>query len=370
VNWLRTSARFAETFEVGGLIATFAVVWKVDDVLVSHSKGFNRMNNEHNRHDGYQKILVAIDFSPHSDAALNQAVWLARKSGAKVALAHSIPDIREALCGTSYEGRLDFLYGEGNAFQREIRRHSDAGMQKKIMSLRAVDLDITFEALLGAPFVEIIHAVQQEGHDLVLAGTRGKAAWTESFIGSTAKRLIRKCPASVWIVKGEHTEPPKVVLAATDFSEVSFKAAMQGLWIARQSGAAFHVLHVIDPTDIPEALISVIPDGGTLEVERKENARKRLDAFVESLPSDHARIQAHLVSGVSSKEVGRIAEQLNADLIAIGTVGRNGIKRLLLGNTAEKVLSTCDCSILTVKPDGFVSPIDPPVWPLHPDSGK
>jgi universal stress protein E len=342
----------------------------VDDVLVSHSKGFNRMNNEHNRHDGYQKILVAIDFSPHSDAALNQAVWLARKSGAKVALAHSIPDIREALCGTSYEGRLDFLYGEGNAFQREIRRHSDAGMQKKIMSLRAVDLDITFEALLGAPFVEIIHAVQQEGHDLVLAGTRGKAAWTESFIGSTAKRLIRKCPASVWIVKGEHTEPPKVVLAATDFSEVSFKAAMQGLWIARQSGAAFHVLHVIDPTDIPEALISVIPDGGTLEVERKENARKRLDAFVESLPSDHARIQAHLVSGVSSKEVGRIAEQLNADLIAIGTVGRNGIKRLLLGNTAEKVLSTCDCSILTVKPDGFVSPIDPPVWPLHPDSGK
>ena len=328
------------------------------------------MDSELNRHDGYKKILVAIDFSPHSDAALNQAVWLARKSGAKVVLAHSIPDIREALCGTSYEGRLDFLYGEGNAFQREIRRHSDAKMQKMIMSLSAVDVDITFEALLGAPFVEIIYAVQQEGYDLVLAGTRGNAACTESFVGSTSKRLIRKCPASVWIVKGEHTVPPKVVLAATDFSEVSFKAAIQGLWIARQSGAAFHLLHVIDSTDIPEALISVIPDGGTLEVERNQNARKRLDGFVESLPPDHAKINVHLVTGTPSKEVGRIARQLNADLIALGTVGRNGIKRMLLGNTAEKLLATCDCSILTVKPDGFVSPIDPAVWPLHPDSGK
>ena len=48
----------------------------------------------------------------------------------------------------------------------------------------------------------------------------------------------------------------------------------------------------------------------------------------------------------------------------MGTVGRSGIKGLLLGNTAEKVLGTCDCSILTVKPDGFVSPIDPASWPF------
>jgi len=320
--------------------------------------------------DCYQKILVAIDFSPHSDAALNQAVWLARKCGAKVVLAHSIPDIREALCGTSYEGRLDFLYGEGNAFQREIRRHSDAKMQKKTQLLEAFDLDITFETLLGAPYVEITHAVQQEGYDLVLAGTRGMGIWTEFFLGSTAKRLIRKCPASVWIVKGEHLEPPKVVLAATDFSDVSFKAAMQGLSLARQSGASFHLLHVIESTDIPEDVISIIPVGGSLKLERTENAQKRLDSFVELLPNDQVKVNVHLVTGAPSKEVARIAHQLNADLIAIGTVGRNGIKGLLLGNTAERVLATCDCSILTVKPDDFVSPIGPAFWPLHPGSGK
>jgi universal stress protein E len=57
-----------------------------------------------------------------------------------------------------------------------------------------------------------------------------------------------------------------------------------------------------------------------------------------------------------------------ADVIAMGTVGRSGIRGMLLGNIAEKVLATCDCSILTVKPDDFVSPIQPAFWPLHPEN--
>ena len=59
--------------------------------------------------------------------------------------------------------------------------------------------------------------------------------------------------------------------------------------------------------------------------------------------------------GVCRRETER---RLDLDHVVIGTVGRSGIKGLLLGNTAEKVLDTCDSSILTVKPDGFVSPIE------------
>ena len=185
-------------------------------------------------------------------------------------------------------------------------------------------------------------------------------------MGSTAKRLIRKCPASVWIVKAEHVGPPKVALAATDFSDVSFKAVTQGLWVAERANAEFHLLHVIDSTDVPEDMISKIPEGSSLRQEINEEAQKRLDAFLESLHVDRTRIQVHLSSGTAWKEVGRMAKHVAADLIIMGTVGRSGIKGLLLGNTAEKVLGTCECSILTVKPDDFVSPIDPAFWPLHP----
>jgi len=315
---------------------------------------------------GYGRILVATDFSPHADAAIKQAIWLARQTGARIVLAHTLPDLRRAVHGTSYQARLDLLYGDGETFQRELRQESDTKMRRTIQDLNSMDLDVKFETLLGEPFVELTHAVQAEGYDLVLAGTRGLATWEQFFVGSTAKRLTRKCPASVWIVKAEHVGPPSTVLAATDFSDVSFKAVTQGLWVAEQANAEFHLLHVIDSMDVPEGVISKITEGSSLRQEINDEATKRLDAFVELLQADRARIHVHLSFGTAWKEVGRMAQHLSADLVAMGTVGRSGIKGLLLGNTAEKVLDTCDCSILTVKPDGFVSPIDPAFWPLHP----
>lgn len=317
---------------------------------------------------GYRRILVGTDFSPHADAALQQAVWLARQAEASITLAHTLPNLRRVVHGASTQAKLDLLYGEGDAFQREVRRSSDAKMRKRIADLGAADLDVTYETLLGEPFVELIHAVQSEGYDLVLAGTRGLAPWEQIFVGSTAQRLIRKCPAHVWIVKAEQAGPPKVVLAPTDFSEVSLKAAAHAAWVAQQSGAALHLLHVIDSMDVPEDVISKVPQGSSLRQEINAEAQARLDTFLESLAADRSQIQVHLSWGTPWKEVRRLAQHVAADLIALGTVGRSGIRGLLLGNTAEKVLATCDCSILTVKPDDFESPIRPAAWPLHPGS--
>lgn len=315
---------------------------------------------------GYQHILVATDFSSHAHAALKQGVWLARQTGARLVLAHTLPDLRRAVHGTSYEARIDLLYGEGDLFQREMRQKSDTKMRRMIVNLNTTDLDVKFETLLGEPFVELTHAVQAEGYDLVLAGTRGLAAWEQFFVGSTAKRLIRKCPSSVWIVKAEHVGPPKAVLAATDFSDVSRRAVLKGLWVAQQASAKFHLLHVVDSKDVPEDIISRIPEGSSLRREINDEAKHRFDGFVESLNTDPDQVQRHLSFGTPWQEVGRLAKHLNIDLISLGTVGRSGIKGVLLGNTAEKVLGTCDCSILTVKPADFVSPINPAFWPLHP----
>lgn len=315
---------------------------------------------------GYQRILVGIDFSPSSEAAVKQATWLARQCDATITLAHTLPDLRRAVDSVSYQAKVDLFYGEGSVFQREVRRESDARMRRMIENLNAVDLVVNYETLLGAPYTEITYAVQQEGYDIVLVGTRGLAAWQRLFVGSTARRLIRKCPSSVWTVKAEHVGPPKSVLAATDFSEMSRRAVLEGLWVAQRASAQFHLLHVIDSEDVPEDIISRIPQGSSLRHEINEEAKRRFDEFVESLNTDPDQIQRHLSFGTPWQEIGRLALHLNVDLIALGTVGRSGIKGVLLGNTAEKVLNTCDCSILTVKPADFVSPIMPPFRPIHP----
>lgn len=316
--------------------------------------------------EGFHNILVATDFSPAAEAALQQGVWLARVSGARLTLVHTLPDLRKVVHYASAKAKLDLLYGEGKEFEREVRRPSDARLRQTIAALNAPDLNIEYETLIGDPAVEIIHAVQQEGYDLVLVGTRGRSAWERFFVGSTAKRLIRKCPSAVWIVKPEHSGPPRAVLALTDFSEVSRRAVLAGAWAARQAGAALHLLHVIDSSDVPDDLIEKLPQGGSLREEIREEARHRLEQFVAGLPIPPEQLRSHLSWGTPWKEIARLAQHEQIDLIALGTVGRSGVAGILLGNTAEKVLDTCDCSVLTVKPEGFVSPIKPACWPLHP----
>jgi universal stress protein E len=64
--------------------------------------------------EGFHRILVGTDFSPHSRAALAQALWLARKTGASITLVHTLPDLRQVVHSASYRAKLDLLYGEGD----------------------------------------------------------------------------------------------------------------------------------------------------------------------------------------------------------------------------------------------------------------
>jgi len=321
-----------------------------------------------NDKQGFTSILVPTDFSEHANAAAKLAVWVAEQSEGQIVLAHVLSDLRRTVHHSSFKARMDLLYGEGELFEREIRLKSDTQLKRIIAGLGRPDI-ARYETLLGQPFVEIIHSVQQEGYDLVMTGTRGLSAWKQFLVGSTARRLIRKCPCSVWIVKAEHAMPPKVILAATDLSDVSRRAVEETLWIAERARAELHLVHVIDSADVPPDLLE--PAAGekpsrSLRQQIRTEAKERFHEFVKSLRASDVPILTQLSWGTPWREIQRLVRKLKVDLVALGTVGRSGIQGVLLGNTAEKVLTTCDASILTVKPADFVSPIRPASWPLHP----
>lgn len=317
---------------------------------------------------GYQRILVPIDFSQPSRAALAQALWVAEKSNARLVLAHVLSDLRKAVAHTSFDARMDLLTGEGEVFEREMRKDSDHKLQKLIAELGPTKVETHYETLLGEPFVEIIHSVLQENYDLVVTGTRGMSTLPGFFLGSTAKRLIRKCPSSVWVVKGEHTDPHGKILVAADMSDVSRRAFAEACRIAQWSNAELHALHVVDAEDVPAGLLEKQAPGTpgkTWKAQLQEAAEQHLEEFVRAAPSGLA-VQKHLAWGTPWREIRDLSVKLKSPLVVLGTVGRTGMRGVLIGNTAEKVLSNCDTSILTVKPAGFVSPIQPAEWPLHP----
>ncbi len=311
---------------------------------------------------GFQRILVAMDFSRPALAALEQAVSLAEKSGATIHLAHALPLFQSAAvsdAGPKMDLYFDLLVNEGETladYEHATKQETYQKLQRLTEALTR-HVEINIEVYAGEPYAVLTRAVQRDAHDLVLAGKRGLAPWEQFLVGSTAKRLIRKCPASVWLVKAGQSSPPKAILAATDFSKVSLKGATLGLRLAQSTNAEFHLLHVADSQEVPDAIGKRIPLSSEFQQDVSRQASREMDAFVQSLQADPSSIQVHQSWGVPWQEIRRTAKFLAADLIVMGTVGRSGIRGLLLGNTADKVLDACDCSILTVKPDGFQSPL-------------
>ena len=86
---------------------------------------------------GFERMLVATDFSASADAALRQAAWLAHRNGAHITLAHALPDLQGILNASSLGARLDVAYGKGELFLREARQESEQRLSQAIAALNA-----------------------------------------------------------------------------------------------------------------------------------------------------------------------------------------------------------------------------------------
>jgi nucleotide-binding universal stress UspA family protein len=328
------------------------------------------------------KILVATDFSASAEATLSQALWLAESTGAAVTIAHALADIRQAVCETPDDARWQLVAGDIEAFQRQLRRKSDERLADLVQRHRRRGVELHYETLLGVPFVELIHAVQKEGHDLVMAGTRGLSGVKRFLLGSTAEKLVCNCPCPTWIVRGGREGPVKTILVPVDFSPVSVKMLEVATSLATLASGRLVVMHTLEnplgaiveslkmaKEETDKEIEEVAGDSPSQQRRRlaRRAARERLSALARDHVDPAVPAECRLAEGEAWRAIAAAARRHAVDLIVMGSVGRTGVPGFLIGNTAEKVVRTCDCSIVVVKPDGFVSPVQPPFWSLHPE---
>lgn len=140
----------------------------------------------------------------------------------------------------------------------------------------------------------------------------------------------------------------KKVLVSVDFSEFSKKAVRYAVRFAEQFSADVVLVHVVEPVRYPESVI-IPPEMEEANQARLKQARKSLTAFArKELPTDLAR-ECVVHFGVPFEEIVKTAKELDTDLIVIGTHGHTGLKHLLLGSTAERVVRLAPCPVLTVR---------------------
>jgi nucleotide-binding universal stress UspA family protein len=138
--------------------------------------------------------------------------------------------------------------------------------------------------------------------------------------------------------------PIRTIVHATDFSESSGAAFRLACSLARDYGARLVVLHVQPP---PVGVYAMEPAFFPPEGQREEV----LNELHGVRPGDPAvRVQHRLVEGDPADEILEVAKESGADLIVLGTHGRRGLGRLLLGSVAEQVVRKAPCPVVTVKP--------------------
>ncbi len=281
-------------------------------------------------------ILVPTDGSEPADAALEHAIDIAADTGATVHALYVADTNEPSLVRVGAEVE-DVLEEEGQEVI-EAARERAAG--------RGVDVDD--RVIQGQPRNVILEYAATEGVSMVVMGAHGRDGIGEYLLGSTTERVANACEVPVLTVRtGEgarRSYPYGAILVPTDGSEHACAALELGAAVAARHGASLHLLSIVD--ELPETI-----DAGTValseDVERnyeehlEEAAAIAREAGVED-------VVTAVESGSVPREVVAYAED-GIDLVAMGTHGRSGLDRYLLGSFTDRVVRTSPAPVLTTR---------------------
>ncbi len=303
----------------------------------------------------YKRILVGVDLNSNGvgltrgakDAAA-RAILEAKAAGGTLTILHSTrPDETRTnltnVAGIVHEGLSD----QGRkAFEEVLAQANAAGVEAQ---LKITD---------GRPWMDVIQLAAKGDVDLVVVGKRNEASQDGRRLGSVASKLLRKCPCPVLVIRPDHEPANKLVLAATDLSPTGDKVVRAAALMAKRHGYTLHAVHAYS-TPFAEQMEAVRLTREELKEQRKKFGEEIVDEIEQALGENAGehKIDIHIGRGAPSKILQEAVDHLKPALLVIGTLSHTGIAGMLVGSTAERMLESVDCSILALKPDGFVSPI-------------
>lgn len=309
----------------------------------------------------FKNILYVIDGEISKEDHVSKKVEsLARLNNATVKIVRILDD-------SYFKSIARNLFDQKDNYEHLIRDQFESETSAFIEHERWQGIPVTSEVLQGKGFISIIQHVLRQGNDLVVKQNlrmAGKGA------DNLALRLLRKCPCPIWLIQPSPSSEFQRILAAVDVTANQEEAGHLNRKIVelchsmaqREKGEA-HYLHAWylraeSMLTSPRLKVSVEEiekiKNGIQKDSEEEFSNLFKDTKINPLPG-----HVHIREGDTAEVIKRAIERLEIDVLILGTVGRAGIPGLLIGNTAEEIISDISCSLLAVKPDGFVSPVSP-----------
>lgn len=285
----------------------------------------------------YDDILIPTDGSHPAEAAARYGRWLADVVDATVHIM-SVVDVR------SYSEQLadvDRLIREQRSALEDRARDAVTAIEELIDG----DSEARYTSVIehGIPHEAILDYTSENGIDLVTMGTHGRTGMDRFMLGSVTERVVRTSDVPVLAVPPTMIEREMSdidsILIPTDGSPAANAAVDHGLSLADWYGASVHVFYVIQTgRGLPD-----LGDPGRI------HAEETVEAVAEQAARQDINVETHVQSGTPHERIQNFVRKQGVDLVTMGTQGRSGLSRHLLGSVTEKVLRTSDAPILTVR---------------------
>ncbi len=280
----------------------------------------------------FRTLLVSTDFMDGSGAAIARALALPLTEGARIEILHVLPDLIPAKARAKAEARAREALGDA------VTRAMGGG------------LAVTSALVRGEAHVEIIRHARRIGAELIVIGRHGRRPLRDLFLGATAARVVRMGDVPVLVVRSAVVKPYRRPLVATDLGDTARDTLALGLRIvgSRATVRVVHAFHV----PFESFMASTRAALGEVRKPYREKALAQLDALVAPY-EDQARWRKTVRACDARSLVFNEAVRSHADVIAIGTHGRSGLSRVLIGSVAEDVIANAPCDILVARPRRF-----------------
>lgn len=306
-----------------------------------------------------RRILVAIkDPGRGARATLVKGVQIAQATGASLELFHAISTPLHAEA---------FIYAPRSLAdtQTEIRRRCVAQLDGMARRLRARGLKVTTSADWDfPPYEAIVRRAMRARADLVVAETHAGRRLAPWLLHLNDWELLRLCPVPVLLVKSGGSYRRPAVLAALDPAHAFAKSARLDQEILRAAsaiagalGGRLHAMHAYLSL-APIGMAGAIGSGAVIsriEADALLLARRGFERELRKAKIPASR--RHLVRQVAIDAIPGVARKTRAGIVVMGAVSRSGLRRVFIGNTAERVLDELPCDLLVVKPSRFASPV-------------
>ncbi len=281
-----------------------------------------------------EKILLATDFSTTSDYVVENAIVLAKIFQSKITLLHVLPD------DINNEKAKELLDKGATNQLKIINSHiNNQGVKTNNPIIE-----------YGSYSEKVVKASENLNANLILIGAGEKTKNDKFQLGTTAETIIRKSNKPVWVVKKDNPLNIKTILCPVDFSDESKRALKNASIMARRLKSKLIVFSVY------EKLIrtSVKLNWKDINELRKSDHSRDLDKFLKDFNFTDLKWSKEIKGGDPALEILNAIERHSPELLIMGTTGKTGLSRMIMGSVTEKVIREVPCSFMTLKSEDII----------------